>query len=204
MPRTKKTEAVFDYEKVAPIVQEIMRKLLGEDALIKTKSNIHGQVQMDVVSSRLNCMTEREKQDFLWNALENALGEKTNHVSIVLGYGTNESYPDMEAISAAIHKFVSSPAPTSNGQHDATTTKFNFTQFAPRVKAGLRKAFPEDTIVIKEGYQGRIHVKIVSERFNGMTERDKQNYIWDVLHTELEPEAQQAVSVAVAYATDEL
>ena len=81
---------------------------------------------------------------------------------------------------------------------------FDYAAIAPKVKSAVRKAFPEDTIIIQEGYLGRVHLKVVSERFNGMSERGKQEYIWDILRAELEPEAQEAVSLAVAYSADAL
>ena len=84
------------------------------------------------------------------------------------------------------------------------TPTYNFAEIAPKVKSAVRKAFPEDTVIVQEGYLGRIHLKVVSERFNGMSERGKQEYIWDLLRAELDPEAQQAISLAVAYSTDEL
>ncbi len=81
---------------------------------------------------------------------------------------------------------------------------YNFAEIAPKVKSVVRKAFPEDTVIVQEGYLERIHLKVVSERFNGMSERGKQDYIWDLLRAELDPEAQAAISLAVAYSADEL
>lgn len=79
----------------------------------------------------------------------------------------------------------------------------NYEELAPRVKQVLRNAFPEDTIVISPGYLGRIHVKVVSELFNTMSDCEKQAYIDEVLREHLAEEA-QAVSLAIAYGTDEL
>jgi len=82
--------------------------------------------------------------------------------------------------------------------------EFDYEALAPRVKAALRRAFPENsTIVTSPGYRGRIHAKVVSEQFNGITEREKQAIIWDALRDELHEEA-QGVSLALAYGTDEL
>ena len=81
---------------------------------------------------------------------------------------------------------------------------FDYEALAPRVKVALRRAFPENsTIVTTPGYRGRIHAKIVSEQFNGISERDKQAIIWDALRDEMKEES-QAVSLALAYGTDEL
>jgi len=80
---------------------------------------------------------------------------------------------------------------------------FNYQTEARHVKEALRAAFPQDTIATDEGYNGRVHVKVVSERLNGRSEREKQGMIWDILRDTLGPDA-QAVSLAMAYGTDEL
>ncbi len=82
--------------------------------------------------------------------------------------------------------------------------EFDYETLAPRVRAALRRAFPDNsTIVTSPGYRGRVHAKVVSEQFNGISEREKQAIIWDALREELNEEA-QAVSLALAYGTDEL
>ena len=45
--------------------------------------------------------------------------------------------------------------------------------------------------------------KIVSEAFNGISQREKQAIVWDALKDELQAEAQY-VSLAMALGTDEL
>ena len=80
---------------------------------------------------------------------------------------------------------------------------FNFTEEARRVTAALRREFPQDTIDTTEGYNGRVHVKVVSRRFNGKPEAEKQQILWDMLRQHLGPDS-QAVSLALAYGTDEL
>ena len=84
-----------------------------------------------------------------------------------------------------------------------TETKFDYSTIAQQVKAAVRAKFPEDTIVVSEGYNGRVHLKLVSQMFDGWNEREKQAYIWDLLRDEL-PEVAQGVSLALAYGTDEL
>ena len=86
-----------------------------------------------------------------------------------------------------------------------TTTgiAFNYPEEARRVVMALREEFAQDTIDTSEGYNGRVHVKLVSNRFNGMKEREKQEYIWNLLKAKLGPDS-QVVSLAVVYGTDEL
>ena len=83
-------------------------------------------------------------------------------------------------------------------------TEYIYAEVAPKVKAALRLAFPDNsTIVTSEGYAGRVHAKVVSERFNGISETEKQTIIWDALRDKMKEES-QAVSLALAYGTDEL
>ena len=82
--------------------------------------------------------------------------------------------------------------------------QFNYSNLAPHVKQVLQQTLGgERLIVTEEGYLGRVHVKIVSDQFNGKGERDKQNFVWDILNTELREEA-QAVTFVACYGTDEL
>lgn len=81
---------------------------------------------------------------------------------------------------------------------------YNYEQVAANVVQALRRAFPENaTIVTSPGYLGRVQVKIVTDKLNGRSEREKQEYLWDVLRTELGQDA-QAISFVIGYSTDEL
>ena len=79
---------------------------------------------------------------------------------------------------------------------------FNYQLESQRVKEALRLVSPYDTIATDEGYNGRVHVKVISEQFNGRSEREKQDLIWSALHDRLGAEA-EAASLALAYGTDE-
>ena len=84
------------------------------------------------------------------------------------------------------------------------SSEINYEQMAPQVVAALRRAFPENaTIVTSQGYQGRVQVKLISDKLNGKGEQEKQAYLWDILHRELGANA-QAVSFILGYGTDEL
>ncbi len=74
---------------------------------------------------------------------------------------------------------------------------------APRVEAVLRAVFPQDTIETRPGYNGRVHVVVVSNQFNGRREVEKQQILWDILRDRLGEEV-QVVSLALPYGTDEL
>lgn len=81
--------------------------------------------------------------------------------------------------------------------------KINYAREAQRVIEALREDVPTDTIDISEGYNGHIHVKLISRRFNGLSETQKQTFIWDLLRSQLGSDA-QSVSLALVYGTDEL
>ena len=83
------------------------------------------------------------------------------------------------------------------------SAKYNYEEQAQRVVEVLRQEFPTDTINTNEGYNGRVHVKLVSRRFNGMNEQEKQQFIWDLFRDKLDADA-QVISLALVYGTDEL
>lgn len=83
------------------------------------------------------------------------------------------------------------------------TTSVDFDRLSTRVEKALRGEFPTDTIELGKGYMGRVHVKIVSRKFNGMSEDEKQTYVWDILREHLKEDA-QGVSLVIPYATEEL
>jgi stress-induced morphogen len=84
-----------------------------------------------------------------------------------------------------------------------TVTAIDYDSVSTRLRENLRRAFPHDTIETRPGYQGHVHVLVVSSLFNGKTERQKQDLFWEILRAEAPTEA-DAVSVAIVYGTDEL
>lgn len=84
------------------------------------------------------------------------------------------------------------------------STIFDYDTASRKVEAALRAAFPTNTVIkTAEGWHGRVHVKIISDVFDGKTEHEKQDYVWDILNTELGPDA-QAVTLVLAYGSNEL
>lgn len=82
---------------------------------------------------------------------------------------------------------------------------FAYEAVAPQVMEALRRAFPDETVEVSEGRQGqgRVHVLVVSRRFNGLTEMERQDMIWEILRAELGEEA-EAVTLAALYGTEDL
>ncbi len=84
------------------------------------------------------------------------------------------------------------------------TATYNYGQISQQVKDVLRQAFgPNVTIRTDEGWQGSVHVKIVSDLFDGLDVEEKQVRIWKVLRENFGAES-QAVSLVLAYGTDEI
>jgi hypothetical protein len=74
---------------------------------------------------------------------------------------------------------------------------------ASRVIEALRTQFPFDTVAIEPGYLGRLHLKIVSEQFNGLDEQAKQDMVWTILRNALAEDSED-VAFVIPYGTDEL
>ncbi len=76
------------------------------------------------------------------------------------------------------------------------------------IKDILKNVFTaEDDYVLVEpsGYQNKIHVKVVSAVFNGMTEREKQSRLWDVIDdSPLNDEEKGAISLILPFTPSEL
>lgn len=81
---------------------------------------------------------------------------------------------------------------------------FNYKEVSDKVREILRREFgPNTAIRTEEGEGGQVYVRIVSDRFDGLGEREKQDQIWDVLRRDLKEDA-QAVSLVLAFGTDQI
>ena len=83
-------------------------------------------------------------------------------------------------------------------------TVFDYRRVAAAAKGALQEAFSDSLIETEEGFAGRVHIKIVSPKFNGKNEKRKQNMVWEVLKAELEPEDLAGVSLVMPYGMDDL
>lgn len=81
---------------------------------------------------------------------------------------------------------------------------FDYAAESRRVQQALRAAFGENTIIATdEGYHGRVHVKLVSPAFDGLSASQKQDKVWDILRERLGPDV-QAVSLVEVYGLDQV
>ncbi len=84
------------------------------------------------------------------------------------------------------------------------TLLFNYAQVSIEVRDTLQRAFgPNAAIRTDEGEGGQVYVRIVSDRFDGMSDTMKQDLIWDTLRQEMGPDA-QAVALVLAFGTDQI
>ncbi len=68
-----------------------------------------------------------------------------------------------------------------------------------RIEQILRAKFPHDTVdVSPSGIAGNIHVVVMSRRFDGMTEREKQEHLWGIIDgSDLGEEQKQHITLIV-------
>ena len=85
-----------------------------------------------------------------------------------------------------------------------TIPTFNYAQVSADVRRVLQMAFGSNVAIrTEEGEHGTVFVRIVSDHFDGLSERAKQDKIWKVLRRELKADA-QAVALVMAFGTDQI
>jgi len=75
--------------------------------------------------------------------------------------------------------------------------------FKDKVKQTFEKAIPRAFVDISDGYRDNVHVVIVSRPFDGMTEREKDDYLWSIARPALLTEAER-ISLLLGYSPDQL
>ena len=83
------------------------------------------------------------------------------------------------------------------------STTFDYTSISEEVKDLLAEEIPNAMVSTEAGFGGRVHVKVVSDSLNGMSEREKQAHVWRILERRLGQKA-QAISFVLPYGADEL
>jgi len=73
-----------------------------------------------------------------------------------------------------------------------------------KIRTRLRKHFsPDARIVLSDGPDHDIHLRIFSSQFAGKRLREKGDIIWEVLRKELAPEEWQQISLTVGQAPEQ-
>ena len=75
-----------------------------------------------------------------------------------------------------------------------------------RIREILKPHFPEDTVDVSlSGVRDNVHVVVVSRAFDNMGEKQKQEYLWDLLDkSDLSDEEKNRISLILAYSPDDL
>lgn len=69
-----------------------------------------------------------------------------------------------------------------------------------RIEAALRQEFPTDTVDVTAGYANNVHIVIVSRRFDGLGEGEKQDLLWSILdHASFTDAEKGRISLMLAY-----
>jgi stress-induced morphogen len=82
---------------------------------------------------------------------------------------------------------------------------FDYKKMSKRTIDVLRSAFGPNAAVRTDpgGESGKVFVRIVSDKFDGRSETEKQQVIWDTLKKEMKEDS-QAVALVLAFGTDQV
>ena len=83
------------------------------------------------------------------------------------------------------------------------TVQFNYQQIEPQIRQALYDKLGQHIAVSTEEVDdGRVFVKVIAPSLNGLSPKNKQDTVWNALHT-LGPNA-EAISLVLAFGTDEI
>lgn len=74
----------------------------------------------------------------------------------------------------------------------------------PQVEHTLRQTFGSDIAIFPEaGFEHRLVIKVISPQFNGRSEKEKQELVWDSLRAAMGEDSTD-IGVVIVYGTDEI
>ena len=83
----------------------------------------------------------------------------------------------------------------SGGKSTDRRTKDEIKAILPEA---IKIVFPEDTVDISDGYRDNLHVMVVSRKFDGRPDQEKQDMIWDPINaSDLSEEENILISLAL-------
>jgi len=79
-------------------------------------------------------------------------------------------------------------------------------QTKKKIESLLRREFNENSAVdVSDGYRDNIHIVVVSRKFSGRTENEKQDMLWNLIETDdLSESDKNKISLIMAYSPEEL
>ena len=76
-------------------------------------------------------------------------------------------------------------------------------EFKNHVKQVFEKSLPGAFIDVSDGYRDNVHIVLVSRQFDGMPEREKDEYLWSIVRPALSTDAGR-ISLLLGYSPDQL
>lgn len=78
-------------------------------------------------------------------------------------------------------------------------------QLKAKIENILRTEFPGETVDVSDGYADNIHVIVVSHRFAGMREKEKQDLLWGAIDkSDLTDGEKVLISLILPYSPSDL
>lgn len=73
------------------------------------------------------------------------------------------------------------------------------------IRSALRAEFPLDTVDVSDGYRDNIHVLVVSRKFDGMGEEEKQDLVWNLIdRSQLTENEKRQISLIITFSPAQL
>lgn len=74
-----------------------------------------------------------------------------------------------------------------------------------KIEQILQQAFPGETVDVSGGYQENVHIVVVSRKFTGLSEKEKQEMLWGVIdNSDLADAEKLSISLLVPYSPRDL
>lgn len=74
-----------------------------------------------------------------------------------------------------------------------------------KIEQILQQAFPGETVDVSDGYQENVHIVVVSRKFTGLSEKEKQEMLWGVIdNSDLADAEKLSISLLVPYSPGDL
>lgn len=78
-------------------------------------------------------------------------------------------------------------------------------QLKQKIETILRAAFPGETVDVSDGHGDNLHIIVVSRKFEGMREKEKQDLLWGVIdRSDLTDAEKVLVSLILPYSPGDL
>lgn len=72
-----------------------------------------------------------------------------------------------------------------------------------KIDTALRGRFPKGRVGVFDGYLVNVHVIVIDDAFNGQSDVQRQDLLWEVIEESLTPGEAVKVSLALGFTKDE-